>query len=47
MGYLSELITWGGARGAPPILSGELYIVSNFSGYMQVYTHKTSLYGKF
>ena len=36
-----------GARGAPPIFSGELYIVWNFGGYMQVYTYKTSLYGKF
>ena len=37
----------GGARGAPPIFSVDLYIVWVFGGYMQVYNHKTSLHGKF
>ena len=46
MGFLSELHTWGG-HGVPPIISGELYIICNFGGYMQVYTHKPSLHGNF
>ena len=47
MGYLIKLIKWG-ARGAPPpIFPGELYIVWNFGGYMQVHTYKISLNGKF
>ena len=37
----------GGGHGVPPIISGELYIVWNFGGYMQVYTHKPRLHGKF
>ena len=47
MGYLREVSTWGGARGAPPIFSDELYIVWSFGGYMQVYTHKPSLHDNF
>ena len=32
---------------APPIFSGELYIVWNFGGYIHVYTHKPSLHDNF
>ena len=32
---------------APPIFSGELYIVWTFAGYMQVYTYKLSLHDNF
>ncbi len=47
MGLFGGPGKWGGARGAPPIFSGELYIVWNFGGYMQVYTHKPSLHDNF